>query len=368
MPGIEMLSHEDVVRLHQELGEEKALSVYLNAEETNPAERRAWRIRLNGMLKAMEDELADRPSAERAAARAAVELIEAELADYTGLLPQRGWVAFATADRLWHAAPTPAPMPDLVRWEAGAHVSPYIRALKQSRPVTAVVADRRHARIYQYLHGDLREMIVLQSDAAVTDTPPPAGAPNRSPARSGVRGVSRADAAQRTEDVSAQRLLREVSDALSQPATAGHLLVIAGHAETSGAILRGLSERIRERAIEVPEINADATTAELKEAIDGAASTLSNRLQQGLVEEVLNTTRAGGRACLGREPTERALEAGAVDTLLISRNYLRSEPDVAEWLVDRALEQGAAVEEIAEEVATELDHEGGIGARLRFAA
>lgn len=368
MSGIEMLSHEDVVRLHQELGEEKALSVYLNAEETNPAERRAWRIRLNGMLKALEEELSDQPSAERAASRAALELIEAELADYSGLLPERGWVAFATADRLWHAAPTPAPMPDLVRWEAGAHVSPYIRAVKQARPVTAVVADRRQARIYRYLHGDLREKMVLHSDTVVSDGPPPTGASKRAPARSGVRGVSRADAAKRSDDVSAQRLLREVSDALSQPATDGHLLVIAGHGETSGAILRDLSDRARERAIEVPAIHTDATAAELKDAIDAAASVLSTRLQQALVEEVLNNTRAGGRACLGREPTERALEAGAVDTLLISRNFTRADPDVAERLVDRALEQGAAVEEISEAVATELDREGGIGARLRFTA
>ena len=41
--------------------------------------------------------------------------------------------------------------------------------------VTAVVADRRHARIFRYLHGELREEGVLWSDAAPADGPAAGG-------------------------------------------------------------------------------------------------------------------------------------------------------------------------------------------------
>lgn len=361
-----MMSRDVVVRINQELAETKVLSVYLNAEETDPAARRAWRIRLNGMLKALEEEMADASREERSAVRSAAAIIDQELERYDGLLPERGWVGFATPDRLWHAAPSAAPMPDLVRWKDGAHVAPYLRALKQSRPVLAVVSDRRRARMFVYLHGELREDEVLWSDAALADGSA-AGSSKRAATRSGMRGEPRGDAARRSEEVSSQRLLRDVVQAVSEPLNTGHLLVVAGNPETTANLLRALPERVRERSIETPGVHMEATHAELKEAIDAAASALSTRLQRALVDEVLEGTRSAGRACLGREQTERALEAGAVDTLILSRAFSHAQPDVAEILVDRAFDQGATVEEISDVAGGELDREGGIGARLRFA-
>lgn len=351
-----MLSQEELVRLNQETAEEKVLSVYLNAEDTDPAERRAWRVRLNGMLKELDAGLAERPARDREAVRAAAALIEQELEGYAGLLPERGWTGFATPDRLLHAAPSPTPMPDLVRWEDGAHVTPYVRALKQSRPVVAVVADRRRARVFRYLHGELGTEEVIQSDAASDE----------GPTRSGWRGEAGSDAARRSEEAATQRMLREVVDAVSGPLNSGHLLVAAGTAEATAALLRTLPDRTRERAIEVSGVRADASNAELKEAVESAASTLSSRLHRALVDEVLDTTRSGGRACLGRDATERALQQSAVDTLVVSRTFARTDPDAAERLVDQAYEQSAVVEEISEADAAELDREGGIGARLRF--
>jgi stalled ribosome rescue protein Dom34 len=258
-------------------------------------------------------------------------------------------------------------MPDLVRWEDGAHVAPYVRALKQSRPVTAVVADSRRVRIFRYQYDELREEGVIWSDATITDSSS-AGSSNRASTRSGARGEPRGDAARRGEEVSTQRMLREALDALSQPVSDGHLIVVAGTSETTAAFVRALPERARERTIDVSGVPVEASPAALKEAIETAASALSLRLQQGLVEEILEATRSAGRACVGREQTERALQAGAVDTLVFSRAFARAQPDLAERFVDRALEQGATVEEIPEAVANELDGEGGVGARLRFTA
>lgn len=361
-----MLSHEEVLRLHHDLGQRRVLSVYLSAEESDPAARRAWRVRLGGMLKELVEGLAGAPAEERKAVGAAVELLERELARVPGLLPERGWVGFATADRVWHAGPSPAPMPDLARWEEGAHVAPFVRALKQSRPVTAVLTDQRHARVFGYLHGEVKEERVLWADSVIADGAS-AGASKRATNRSGTRGEPRSDAARRIGEVASRRMLREVLDTLSGPVDAGHLLVLAGNAETTAALLRALPERARERTIDVAGVPVEASLAEVKEAVEAAASALSLRLHRALVEEVIDSTRSAGRACLGREHTERALRMGAVDMLVLSRTFSRSEPDLAERLVDLTFDQGAGVEEIPDGAADELDREGGIGARLRYA-
>src|SRR5690606_23296947 len=150
----------------------------------------------------------DAPADERKAARSAVERLEGELERYSGLLPERGWVCFATADKVWYAGPSPAPMPDLARWEDGAHITPYMRALKQSRPITVVVADQRRARILEYLHGELNEENVLEAEMDIDSSS--SGSSKRAVTRSGMRGESPDDAAQRAGEVATERMLRDV--------------------------------------------------------------------------------------------------------------------------------------------------------------
>ncbi len=362
-----MVTDDVVVRLNQELAGTKVLSVYLHAEENDPAERRAWRLRLAGILDELKDSLSEAPTEENRALEAAIALIEEELEQFTGYLPDRGWVGFATSDRLWHASTLPAPMPDLVRWEDGAHMAPYVRALKQARPVTVVLVDRRHARFSEYVHGELSEKEVLRSDSVIVDGQPE-GSSKRAGGSSGQRGESRSDAVQRSEEAATQRMLRDVVERTEAAAKSGHLLVVGGSSGIVSGLIKSLSDRARDRTMEVSSISADASGAELKDAVEEAASALSLRLQRELVADVINATRSAGRGCLGHEQTERALQAGAVDTLIFSRSFARNNPGAVEQLVDGTLEQGGSVEEISEAASTELDREGGIGARLRFSS
>jgi hypothetical protein len=359
-----MLSQDEVLRLHADLGDRKVLSVYINGEETDPAERRAWRIRLSHMAKDLQARVAEEAPEDRDDLRSAFGLIEQELAHYTGLLPERGWVGYATSDRLWSAGTSSVPMPDLVRWEISVHVTPYIRALKQSRPVLAIVTDQRHARVFRYQYGTLEEVGKFEADFVSNDTGPSSS--KRPSTHSGSRGETRIDATRRMEGSSTQRMLREVVAAIPESADENPLMVVAGNAELVTNLMHALPDRVRERTIDIPALKVDATSAELKEAVETAASALSLRLQRALVEKVIEAARSEGRGALGRERTERALEAGAVETLVLSRTLSRAEPDYADRLVDMAIERSATVEEISESAAAELDREGGIGARLRF--
>ncbi|HET8657041.1 MAG TPA: hypothetical protein VFL93_16060 [Longimicrobiaceae bacterium] len=361
-----MLNQKELLQLHHELGRRKVLSVYLKAEEADPAERRAWRVRLNATLRALETRLAAWPAEEWESVRAALEHVEGELQRFTGQIPERGWVAFATQERLWHAGSSPVPMPDLVRWEPGPHIAPYVRALKQSRPVTAVLADRRRARIFHCLYGYLQETGVVHAEAA-QHAGVAAGSGKRAATRSGMRGETRGDAALRTEGVATHRMLRDACEVVSERVGDDGLLVVSGSTEATAIVLRALPERLLARTIEVPALPIDASDAEVRDAVESAASALSARLHTKLVDEVIETARSAGRGCLTPEHVDRALQVGAVETLVLSRALARAHPDLADRLVSTAYRKGAAVEEIPEAASGPLDAEGGVGARLRFA-
>jgi peptide subunit release factor 1 (eRF1) len=109
------------------------------------------------------------------------------------------------------------------------------------------------------------------------------------------------------------------------------------------------------------------TEAEVKVATEESASELSRRMQDSLLESVIDSGASGGRGCLGIEATTQALRDARVDSLLITRGLRLREPDLADHMVGTAFEQGAAVEELSEVGADRLDSVGeGVGARLRY--
>ncbi len=359
-----MLSQEEVLELQRELSDTFVLSVYLDAEAHDPAKRRAWRVRFDQLVRRLEERLGEASAEEQAQARAALELIQNELSAFEGHLPDSGWVGYATADRLVHGSSIPVPMPDLIAWEKGTRVSPYIRALKQSRPISIVLADQRHARILRYHYGALEEREIIQSDVAEREGAPD-GSAKRAGGRSGMRGEPRSDAARKSEETSTRRLVREVADRFSGGLEGGFLLV-GGSSEVSRQILAALPTSAGDRASELPGVHGDSSDAEIRAAVEAAASELSQRVQSAIVDEVIEASRSAGRGALGLERTERALQAGAVDTLVLTRNFARQDPGRVERLVDLALDSGATVEELGEAGGEALDREGGIGARLRY--
>jgi peptide subunit release factor 1 (eRF1) len=76
-----------------------------------------------------------------------------------------------------------------------------------------------------------------------------------------------------------------------------------------------------------------------------------------------------GNGCLGGKDTFHALEAGAVDILVLSKGFVKANPDYADICVAKAFEQGADVRVFGSVPSERLDEAGGgIGARLRFRA
>jgi len=121
------------------------------------------------------------------------------------------------------------------------------------------------------------------------------------------------------------------------------------------------------RLLERPSMHFEMNDADIRSAVEEAASELTRRAQAELVEGVFDLALSRGNGCVGLDATRKALRDRSVDTLVLTRRFREREPDLADHCVGAAFEQNAGVEELSGAGAERLDGNGeGVGARLRF--
>ncbi len=365
-----MLTREGLEGLYRQLRERSVLSVYIDGGQSDPANRKAWRVRLNKALADERRRVESEAHDDVDAFDAARDAIAAELGKYDAFLPAEGWAGYATSDALHHGEEVPVPMPDLVRWERGLRAAPYVRALKQERLVVAALADQRRARLFTYRAGELSERDDLLADLDFGDLSESASSKRADAPTgySGSRGETGTDAAQRLIEQSAARLQARLVGAVEELAGKDGLVVLGGTPEVVSALVRDSeSGTLAGRVIQRPSMHLGMSEAEVKTAVEDAASELSRGLQDALLSQVIDAARAGGKGALGIQAVTEALREGRVDTLLVTRGLREREGDLVDRFVGTAFEQGAEVEELSGAAAERLDAEGeGAGARLRY--
>lgn len=363
-----MLSHEKLVELYRELRDEKVLSVYLDADQHDPADRTVWKKRMTREVGAAREALSGAENGEREAFEKALARLEEELEAHDAFLPGTGWVGFATPDRVWYAESIPVPVPDVVSWERGIRVAPYVRGFKQERLVVLVLLDSRRARIFRYRNGEVEEVRDLRADTFLGDLSD-VGTQKRPTHRSGIRGKTSTDAAQTFLGVGSERMLKELMEKVVLGEAGDHgLVVVGGTTEMVSAAAQKAPKTLAGRLLERPSLHVEMREPEIREAAEAAASQATHDRQWEILDDVVNQAKADGRACLGIEEVERALLERRVGELLLSRNFVRDRPDFADHCVGTAFEQGADVLELSAEAAERLDGEGGVAARLRYRA
>jgi len=359
-----MLTREKLSSLYRKYCEQKVLSIYLDADEHDPAKRRAWRRTLDRVLdhaRSMADQAGDRAAFDRAEAR-----LKTDLRQYDAFLPDRGWAGFATADELLCAETLPVTMPDLACWEDGLRAAPYVRALRQTIPVITVLVDSRQARLYRYRHGDFGEVTSISADTFFGDLSD-VNMSKRATTHSGVRGLTDTDAARRFEEVGTERLLKSLTETVRDEAGGYGTVLVGGPAEVTAQLVQRLRRQMDGRVIEDPSLDFHMSHAELRLAAEQAAAKATRSRQDSLLDQVVNLAASGGRGALGRQATLDALDERRVEMLLLSRQFTADHAELADMCVGAALEQDAEVEECGDEPGLRLDREGaGIGARLRF--
>ena len=360
-----MMTREELTEFLESLGEQHVLSVYLSAESTAPSSRRSWLIRLKNETKDERDRLEREAPDQLRPFDLAFAHVENALEAFPGFLPEHGWVGFATPGGLLLAEALPAPSPELVAWEVGPRLAPYVRNLKLSRPVVVVLIDSRRARLLRSVHGEVEEIDTFSGRFDVHDGSD--GVRKAASTTSGVRGETRADATARVVGAEIERMWKEVAHAVVELAGRDSHIVLGGPTGRMGAFRGALDDDVGARTLEIAGLHVGSSLAEVAEALHSAATDLTSKRQGAYLQDVIEDAAGGGHAALGLRAAVAQLERGAVGTLLLARDFLARESSEAETLMRLALHTGAVIEEVGGEPGARLDRKaGGVGVRLRF--
>ena len=363
-----MLTRDELVSLSHLLREAQVLSVYVNGVVHDPARRLAWRVELAHALDETRRSVAGSPRAERVAFEECVTLLEDRLARLVGwgTLATPGWVGFVTHDGVRLAEPVPAPVPTLAVWSAGMCLTPYVRALKQARPVVVVVTDARKARIYRCLAGALARLETIHAHV-VADTPSHMGNPPSVGFHGGTHGETGEAAAQRAQQHGTARMITDVVRVATTLAGHDGWIVVGGIPGVAARLARAARHVAEGRVLHVQSLDVHATDAQLLATAQASASQLRDTVDLARVSDILVDAETRRTASCGEEATRSALEQGSVRELYFTERFFLDHRTVAEQAVRDAFDQGALVEEVSRDVAALLDAHGGIGARLRYA-
>ena len=360
-----MLTHHQLVRLERSLRDERVLSVYLHGAADDPAARVVWCTDLDRSLRDLRRWLAGSSHDERRELEQAVTLLEELLVPYTTGLPSPGWVGFIANGKVHDAEQLPVPMPTMAIWSTGMCIAPYIRALKETRPVILAVVDKRVARIYRYRIGKLELLATIHAHAIIA-APAHMGDTPRQSFHPGVRGSTARDTAQRAHAAGTERMLREAEVVAAGHATLDSAIMVGGSSRVAAQFRQALGRSVSDRVLHLESLHANATDAEIISAARVGASALRNAADLRRVAEIIGADVGSGVAALGPAATRRALERRTVRELYVSGRFLEDHMADAEDAVRQALDQGATVEQVSGEAAARLDAHGGLAGRLRY--
>ena len=359
-----MLTTLTLIALARELRGRRVLSVYLDGTATDPARQRAWRTQLDHALGDIRSWLADAPHADREAFGDCVRLLDRELASFGANVVAPGWVAFITEDRVHHASPLPVSMPTEAVWSTGASIAPYMRALKETRPVVLVLVDSARAQLFRYAMGALERLAPIRAHHVV-EPPSHMGDTPRQRFHSGTRGATGRDDSQRALREGRDRMVREVAERAVRVAGAEGCIIIAGVPQVRRHLADRVAELAPNRTLE-EDLDIHATDAEVADAARRGAASLRNAFDLGRIVDIVGKAEANGLGAVGPAATWQCLQQTCVQELYLTHRYLEEHAAAAEDAVRSAIEQDASVEEVSGAAAARLDALGGIAARLRF--
>ena len=352
-----LLTSGQLADLRRTMREQWVLSVYLSHPSANPAERGMSRVQLAEAFDTLRNGIADHDGEERIAFERCVAQIGDVLTGGDGLDLSSSWVAFVTVGGIRFASEVPAPMPTLARWRRGIWVAPYMRALKQWRPITLVLVDSVSARIYRYAEGELtiRTRFDVHISEGHTDR---LGAATLPHFHRGTRGATAGDLRSVARVPACGHIARRVSDHLLRTG-GGTGLILGGDEAVIHAVLRALPESIGGRALLLPGVEMHTPGDTLRDLASHGASTLRNAEDERLITELSEAVGAHGRGVAGREAVVDAVRTGRAQQVLLSLRFLDAEAQAAEEIVEAALGHAVDVEVVSGQAANRLEHDGG---------
>jgi hypothetical protein len=360
-----MRTYSQLTDLHRALRKSRVLSVYVDGTERDPANRHVWRARVTQSLDDLREWLRGSGHAERSEFEQCVALLGSRLRHFAGSLRAPGWVAFITADGVSEATPLPVPVRTHAVWSTGISMSPYVRALKEARPVVVVLTDSASARLYRYHFGQLALVESMHAHAEVAE-PSHMGNAARPGFHSGTRGTTGSDQAQRSRLQATDRMLRDAAVRAATLADGDSWILVGGNPEVSRRLMSKLPAATLGRAKQVESFDIHSSDAEIIREARAGASMLRDAADMARIREIADGVTDTGLGTLGAERTRCALERKRVRALYFTHRFLDEHPAETEDAVRAAADQGAMAEEVSGSAAAELDRHGGMAASLRY--
>lgn len=359
-----MLTLADVKGLLKHGEDEAVLSLYLqvdNALPENQASNPAWRIWLKKHLRNLDHHIEEINRAGWEPIRARAETF------FEGYLPNsKSLVAFFGKD--WeqiHALPVP------VEPYAGYGkpvVGPLIYALDEYQPYLVVMVDLEEARFYKSFLGQAEFRDSLEIKLEEFDFAAKTGVP--ASARVGGYGGVQVYHGSKFEDmVEAHRMrfYREVAEHTCRLVEREGIerLILGGNEQTAHTLKKLLPEKLQDQVVDIVSIPRHFSTHEIFQHVQPLALDFERAGEERLVDEIIDTAHAGGRAILGPEAVDTALERQQVAKLILAW-----PPDNAEQANDlayRALALNSDIEMVHGPAAEHLrGAAGGVAARLYY--
>lgn len=362
-----MLTHADLQSLQRDLADTKVLSVYLDTGVTDPAMREAWRAELRNAVREARSHITDH--SELAEFDRAAEYLHDPQPSPGGTWGAHGWVAFVAADGLRYVDDLPVTPGTHATWRNGPVIAPYLRALKQLRPVLVALVQSGSAQLFRYAVSRLERIEELEAPGVDTER---AGRPTAPSMRGGSaaapRGTTGSDATSRRRRASFDRLVVLLGERLDQLGDNDSWILIGGTREWATIAGEALTRQFVGRMLVSTALGHDASETEIASGAKHAASELRATRGLMLVDQLVEQGGAHARAAVGVPATQRALREHAVDLLLVTPRFIGTHEREVEDFVRATIATGADVEVPSGEAAEHLDRAAnGIAARLRFA-
>jgi hypothetical protein len=362
-----MLTPADLHALQRELAGTNVLSVYLDTGVTDPAMRDAWRPTLQNVIREARSRVED--AHERAEFDRATSFLRDPEPSPGGTWGAPGWVAFVTADGPRYAADLPVGPGTLAVWRDGPVIAPYLRALKQLRPVIVTLVESGAARLFRYAVGALEPVEELTAPGEdVSRAGRPTAPSVRGVSAPAPRGAVGSDVGSRRRLASFDRLVALLGERLGQLGGDDSWILVGGTPEWARLAGEALSRQFAGRMLVSTTLDHDASNGEIVAAAKQAATELRAAHGLALVDQLIEHAGGHARAAVGVPAIQRALRAHAVDLLLVTPRFVGTHEREVEDFVRAAIASGADLEVPSGEAAERLDRAAdGIAARLRFA-
>lgn len=357
------------------------ISIYLDLEPGDRGE--AWRIELrNGLREATESAREEfdreaRLAVERTAEALAQELGEAPRPDgrarigfvEAGGREQERWYSLALPTGQTRVAHAPRPL-----------LRPMLAALDRGAPRGVVAASSEQVRLLGWAFGEVEEVATWGLEIFSRDWRDRRSRVSADPARAQGPTSSGRDQFDQRLEANRERFLREAGQLAAQEAAGRPWQETDVFAEEPHFRLfaDGFGSAAPLRHLDPHNVVGQPAHA-IAARLEALLPEISRERERALIERVRGEAHGGTRGAVGLEETLQALEQGRVEHLLLDpgREYELAggtplsdgddhELPLEERMVELALSTSASVTLLEDDVAAELDEQGGVAALLRY--